>query len=92
MLVEERTTLQCNSLFQPLLVLHRTLSCLSVYVFVTSSIFCTKFLQCQYLSVKYPKAVQAINDAIDEYHKFTCLRFVKRASEEGYIDFHMGSG
>ncbi|XP_065067993.1 uncharacterized protein LOC135693432 isoform X3 [Rhopilema esculentum] len=41
---------------------------------------------------KEPKAVEAIDAAIAEYHQKTCLRFVKRKNEQGYLDFYMGSG
>jgi len=38
------------------------------------------------------KAVNAIQLAIDDYHKYTCLRFVKRTTETAYIYFYNGQG
>ncbi|XP_002157397.2 hatching enzyme 1.2 [Hydra vulgaris] len=35
---------------------------------------------------------QAINDAIADYHTYTCLRFVPRKSEPNYIRFTKGAG
>jgi len=36
--------------------------------------------------------VTAINNAIAQYHKYTCLRFVKRSRESSYISFYRGGG
>ena len=34
----------------------------------------------------------AINAAIADYEKLTCLRFKKRTTEAGYIHFYQGGG
>merc|ERR1719193_1028230 len=39
-----------------------------------------------------PKALQAIKDAIAEYHKYTCIRFKKRTTESSYINLYNGIG
>jgi len=38
------------------------------------------------------KASGAIQSAINDYHKYTCLRFVARTNERAYIYFKTGSG
>eukprot|EP00795_Rhopilema_esculentum_P010342 gene10342-19039_t len=38
------------------------------------------------------RAVSAINAAIADYQNLTCLRFVKRTNELGYLHFYQGSG
>eukprot|EP00058_Branchiostoma_floridae_P015247 XP_002600735.1 hypothetical protein BRAFLDRAFT_83478 [Branchiostoma floridae] len=37
-------------------------------------------------------AVNAINDAITDYHKYTCLRFIRRTNQTAYISFVDGLG
>jgi len=39
-----------------------------------------------------PQGVRAINNAIDNYHKYTCLRFHRRTNEQEYISFYRGGG
>lgn len=38
------------------------------------------------------RGVQAINNAISNYHQYTCLRFHKRTNEATYISFYRGGG
>merc|ERR1712150_66543 len=38
------------------------------------------------------RGVQVINDAIAQYHKYTCLRFHKRTNEGAYLSFYRGGG
>jgi len=38
------------------------------------------------------KAQGALKGAFDDYHKFTCLRFVPRSNERAYIHFRTGGG
>lgn len=42
--------------------------------------------------VARPRAQQVIQQAIDDYHKYTCIKFKKRTTEAHYIQFHQGSG
>lgn len=37
-------------------------------------------------------AIRAIQAAIADYHAYTCLRFVRRTTERGYIHFYQGGG
>ena len=30
--------------------------------------------------------------SIEQYHKYTCLKFVKRTTQRGYIHFYKGGG
>lgn len=39
-----------------------------------------------------PVALKAINDAIADYHKYTCIRFKKRSNERAFIYFFRGPG
>ena len=39
-----------------------------------------------------PEANSELTKAIEQYHKYTCIRFVKRTSESGYINFYRGGG
>lgn len=36
--------------------------------------------------------LQAIKDAIEDYHKFTCIRFKPRTNERQYLYFYRGPG
>lgn len=36
--------------------------------------------------------MQAIKDAIADYHKFTCIRFKPRINERQYLYFYRGPG
>ncbi|XP_068697308.1 uncharacterized protein [Montipora foliosa] len=38
------------------------------------------------------KGIQAIKDAIMDYHSFTCLKFVPRTTQKNYIRFTVGGG
>jgi len=38
------------------------------------------------------RGVQAINSAIANYHRYTCLRFHRRTNENTYISFYRGGG
>jgi len=38
------------------------------------------------------KGVQAINDAIKDYHYYTCIQFKRRTTETEYIKFYKGGG
>jgi len=38
------------------------------------------------------KAMKAINDAIADYHKYTCLKFVPRRGHRNYIEFYNRGG
>lgn len=38
------------------------------------------------------RGVNAINAAIADYHKYTCLRFNKRTNERTYVKFYRGGG
>eukprot|EP00112_Aurelia_sp_Birch-Aquarium-sp1_P011279 Seg2370.3 transcript_id=Seg2370.3/GoldUCD/mRNA.D3Y31 product="High choriolytic enzyme 1" protein_id=Seg2370.3/GoldUCD/D3Y31 len=38
------------------------------------------------------RAVSVINQAIADYEKYTCLRFVKRTNEKEYLKFYKGGG
>jgi len=38
------------------------------------------------------QGVNAINQAIEDYHQYTCLRFVKRTTESTYVRFFRGGG
>ena len=40
----------------------------------------------------YPQAVKAIEAAIADYHKYTCLRFVPRSNQKTYMHFYQGNG
>ena len=37
-------------------------------------------------------AMSAINAAIADYQRLTCLRFVRRTNEQGYLHFYKGGG
>jgi len=39
-----------------------------------------------------PVAMKAINAAIADYHKYTCIRFVPRRSERAYFEFYNSGG
>ena len=36
--------------------------------------------------------VKVINEAIADYHKLTCLKFVRRTTQKNYIRFTVGNG
>eukprot|EP00794_Sanderia_malayensis_P015875 gene15875-17475_t len=38
------------------------------------------------------KAVNAIKEAIADYERLTCLRFIKQTTEQGHISFYQGRG
>ncbi|XP_057291911.1 hatching enzyme 1.2-like [Hydractinia symbiolongicarpus] len=38
------------------------------------------------------RGISAINAAIADYHKYTCLRFHRRTNERSYISFYRGGG
>ncbi|XP_057291858.1 low choriolytic enzyme-like isoform X2 [Hydractinia symbiolongicarpus] len=38
------------------------------------------------------KAMKELNEAIKQYHTYTCLRFKRRTTEKGYIEFYKGGG
>ena len=38
------------------------------------------------------RAMAAINAAIADYERLTCLRFKRRTSEAGYMHFYQGGG
>ncbi|CAH3027830.1 unnamed protein product, partial [Porites evermanni] len=38
------------------------------------------------------QGIQAINDAISDYHKYTCVKFVARTTQRNYVRFFQGTG
>ena len=38
------------------------------------------------------QGIQAINDAISDYHNYTCVKFVARTTEKNYVRFIQGTG
>ncbi|XP_057290929.1 astacin-like metalloprotease toxin 2 [Hydractinia symbiolongicarpus] len=38
------------------------------------------------------KAMKELDEAIKQYHTYTCLRFKRRTTEKGYIEFYKGGG
>ena len=56
------------------------------FVYIRRSVYLSEFYYgC--LAASEPKAVKAIQDAIVEMEKYTCLKFKKRDDEAGYILF-----
>jgi len=45
-----------------------------------------------YAISRQPKAIKALNEAIAQYHKYTCIRFRKRTRERAYIRFFYKDG
>ena len=64
------------------------LTCLRVSFY---SIF-SKFLSFQLISGSNTKAMKSINEAFEQYRKYTCIRFVQRTNQPQYVEFHKGGG
>ena len=39
-----------------------------------------------------PKAMQAIENAMNEWSSVSCIRFIRRTTEQSYIEFFKGKG
>ena len=51
-----------------------------------------KFLSFQLISGSNSKAMKSINEAFEQYRKYTCIRFVQRTNQPQYVEFHKGGG
>ena len=53
---------------------------------------CQSFLSFWLISGSNSKAMKSINEAFEQYRKYTCIRFVQRTNQPQYVQFHKGGG
>ena len=52
----------------------------------------SKSISFQLISGSNSKAMKSINEAFEQYRKYTCIRFVQRTNQPQYVEFHKGGG